>query len=30
LLLSWVQTVENRRPVNDNLVSITPLEIEVI
>lgn len=30
LLKSWIQTVENRCPINDNLGSITPIDIEVL
>jgi uncharacterized OsmC-like protein len=29
LLKSWIQAVENRCPINDNLGSLTPIEIEV-
>jgi uncharacterized OsmC-like protein len=29
LLKSWIEAVENRCPINDNLGSITPIEIEV-
>lgn len=30
LLERWVQAVENRCPINDNLRNITPIEIEVL
>ena len=30
LLKIWIQEVENRCPINDNLGSITPIEIEVL
>ena len=29
LLKNWIEAVENRCPINDNLGSITPIEIEV-
>ena len=30
LLKKWLQEIENRCPINDNLVSITPIEIGVL
>ena len=30
LLKKWIQEIENRCPINDNLVSITPIEIDVL
>ena len=30
LLKTWIQEIENRCPINDNLGSITPIDIEVL